>query len=74
VRNNGLSVVRILTALFFIKTDDIAAVLDPDFLDFERGRILGIAALRNTLQPLLAAAQAPRRLTSFWRRILTPMM
>src|SRR5258705_12169634 len=32
VRDNGLSVVRILPALFFIKTDDIAAVLDPDFL------------------------------------------
>jgi hypothetical protein len=24
-----------LRALFFIKTDDIAAVLDPDFLDLE---------------------------------------
>jgi hypothetical protein len=44
VRDNSLSVVRILPALFFIKTDDIAGVLDPDFLDFEQGRILGIAA------------------------------
>src|SRR4029077_7027103 len=49
VHDNSLSVVRILPALFFIKTDDIAAVLDPDFLDFERGRILGMAALRNNL-------------------------
>src|SRR6195256_1852427 len=54
VHDNSLSVVRILPALFFIKTDDIAAVLDPDFLDFERGRILRIDALRNNLQPLLA--------------------
>jgi hypothetical protein len=37
-RDNGLSVVRSLMAFFFIKTDDIAAVLDPDFLDFERVR------------------------------------
>ena len=57
MRDNGLSVVHILTALFFIKTDDIAAVLDPDFLDFERCRILGIVALRNNLQPLLAAPE-----------------
>jgi len=57
VHDNSLSVVRILAALFFIKTDDIATVLDPDFLDFERGRILGIAALRNNLKPLLAAPE-----------------
>jgi hypothetical protein len=35
----------------------IAAVLDPDFLDLEWCRILGIAALRNNLKPLLAAPE-----------------
>src|SRR5580693_3992641 len=57
MRDNGLSVVRILAAFFFIETDDIAAVLDPDFLDFERSRILGIRALRNTFLPLLSAPE-----------------
>ena len=36
VRDNGLPVVRILTALFFIKTKDIATIFYPDFLDFKR--------------------------------------
>src|SRR6266446_16387 len=57
MRNDRLPIVRILTALFFIKTDYIAAVLYPDFLDFERCWILGFAALRNTLEPRLSAAE-----------------
>jgi hypothetical protein len=36
VRDNGLPVVRILTALFFIKTKDIATIFYPDFVDFKR--------------------------------------
>jgi hypothetical protein len=49
--------VRILTALFFIETDDIATVLYSNFFDFERGWILGFAALWNTLKPVCTAAE-----------------
>jgi hypothetical protein len=45
VRDNGLPVVRILTALFFIKTNDIATIFYSDFLDFKRCWIFGVAAL-----------------------------
>src|SRR6202047_5123989 len=57
VRDNGLPVVRILTALFFIKTNDIATIVYPDFLYFKRGWILGVAALRNALNPWIFAAE-----------------
>jgi hypothetical protein len=33
VRDGSLPIVRILPALFFIETDDIATILYPDFLD-----------------------------------------
>jgi hypothetical protein len=42
-RDYSLSVVGILPTRFFLEADDLAAVLDPDFLDFEGGRILGIS-------------------------------
>src|SRR6201987_3739944 len=48
---------RILTALFFIETDYIATLSDPDLLDFERSWILGIAALWHTLKPSGTAAE-----------------
>jgi hypothetical protein len=57
VRDYCLPVVRILTALFFIKTNDIATIFYPDFLDFKRGWIFGFAALRNTLKPWIFAAE-----------------
>src|SRR5215471_14385740 len=63
MRDDRLAIVRILTALFFIETDDIATVLYPNFLDFEWCRILGFAALRNTLKPACTAAE--HRQTNF---------
>src|SRR6201981_1563586 len=48
---------RIFTALLFIKADYVTTLFNPDFLDFERGRILCIAALRNTFKPACAAAK-----------------
>src|SRR5215472_9522814 len=63
MRDDRLAIVRILTALFFIETDDIATVLYPHFLNFERCWILGFAAFRNTLKPTCTAAQ--HRQTNF---------
>src|SRR6202162_2715770 len=57
VRDNGLPVVRILTALFFIKTNDIATIFYSEFLDFKRCWIFGVAALRNALKPWIFAAE-----------------
>ena len=71
--NDRLPIVRILTALFFIETDDIATIFYPNFLNFERCWILGFAAPRNTLKLACSAAEHDR-LTSFWRRIRTPTM
>src|SRR6201982_1637451 len=48
---------RIFTALLFIKADYVTTLFNPDFLDFERGWILCIAALRNTFKPSCAAAK-----------------
>src|SRR6201993_1204111 len=47
----------IFTPLFFIKTDYVTTLFDPNFLDFERGWILCIAALRNTFKPACTAAK-----------------
>src|SRR5438552_18850356 len=48
---------RILTALFFIETDYITTLFDPDLLDFERSWILGVATLWHTLEPSGTAAK-----------------
>src|ERR1700757_1844682 len=48
---------RIFTALLFIKADYVTTLFDPDFLDFKRGWILRIAALRNTFKPSCTAAK-----------------
>src|SRR5271157_1042843 len=52
-----LPIMRIFTALFFIETDYIATLLNPYFLDFERGWILCIVALWNTFKPSCTAAK-----------------
>src|SRR6202022_788599 len=52
--NDRLPIVCILTALFFIETDDIATVLYPNFLDFEWRRILCFA-LSHTVDDLQVA-------------------
>src|SRR5215468_6160117 len=57
MRNDRLPIVRILAALFFIKTDYVTTLFDPNLLDLERGRILCIGALRNTFKP---ACMAPK--------------
>src|SRR5271165_536203 len=57
MRDNCFPVVRILTALFFIKTNDIATIVYPDFLDFKRRWIFGVATLRNALQPWIIATE-----------------
>src|ERR1700736_46031 len=57
VRDNCFPVVPILTALFFIKTNDIATIVYPHFLDFKRCWIFGVAALRNALKPWIFAAE-----------------
>src|SRR5262249_13617312 len=48
-------IVRILAALFFIKTDYVTTPFYPNLLDLERGRILCIAALWNTFKPACTA-------------------
>src|SRR6516165_12569239 len=55
--DDRLPIVCIFTALFFIKADYVTTLFNPDFLDFERGWILCIAALRNTFKPSRAAAK-----------------
>src|SRR6266404_7019888 len=55
--DDSLPIVRIFTALFFIETDYIATLLNPYFLDFERGWILCIAALWYTFKPSCTAAK-----------------
>src|SRR5690348_14206514 len=57
MRDDRLPIVCIFTALFLIETDYVTTLLNPYFLDFERGWILGMAALRNTLKPSYAAAK-----------------
>src|SRR3974390_1008043 len=57
MRDDCLPIVRILTALFFVETDDVTTLLYPYFLDFERGWILCMAALWNTFKPLCTAAK-----------------
>src|SRR6266478_6995639 len=57
MHDDSLPIMRILTALFFIKTDYVTALFDPNFLDFERSWILCIAALWNTLKPACTAAK-----------------
>src|SRR5258708_24869916 len=57
MRDDRLPIMRIFTALFFIETDYVTTLLNPYFLDFERGRILCIAALWNTFKPACAAAK-----------------
>src|SRR5262249_6999432 len=55
--DDRLPIMGIFTALFFIKTDYITTLLNPHFLDFERGWILCIAALWNTFKPGCSAAK-----------------
>src|SRR6266478_5879414 len=55
--DDRLPITRIFTALFFIETDYVTTLLNPYFLDFERGRILCIAALWNTFKPSCTAAK-----------------
>src|ERR1700746_4040964 len=57
MRDDRLPIVCIFTALFFIETDYVTTLLNPSFLDFERGRILCIAALWNTFKPACTAAK-----------------
>src|SRR6516225_1304291 len=57
MRNDRLPIMCIFTALFFIKTDYVTTLFDPNFLDFERSRILCVAALRNTFKPACSAAK-----------------
>src|SRR6476659_11037167 len=57
MRDDRLPIMRIFTALFFIETDYVTTLLNPYFLDFERGRILCIAALWNTFKPACTAAK-----------------
>jgi hypothetical protein len=42
MRDDRLPIVCIFAALFFIKTDYVTALFDPNLLDFERGWILCI--------------------------------
>jgi hypothetical protein len=49
--------VRIFTAFFVIETDYVTTLLNPYFLDFERGWILCMAALWNTFKPACTAAK-----------------
>ena len=57
MRDDRLPIVRIFTALFLIKTDDVTTLFDPNLLDFKRGWILCIAAFRNTFKPACTAAK-----------------
>src|SRR4029077_9207663 len=57
MRNDRLPIMRIFTALFFIETDYVTTLFDPNLFDFERGWILRIAALWNTLKPSCTAAK-----------------
>src|SRR5215471_8646901 len=57
MRNDRLPIMRILAALFFIKTDYVMTLFDPNFFDFEWGWILCIAALWNTFKPACTAAK-----------------
>src|SRR6516162_5626600 len=52
-----LPIMGIFTALFFIETDYVTTLFNPYFLDFERSRILCIAALWNTFKPACTAAK-----------------
>src|SRR3974377_1175584 len=57
MRDDRLPIMRIFTALFFIETDYVTTLLNPYFLDFERGWILCSAALWNTFKPSCMAAK-----------------
>src|SRR6516165_6714849 len=57
MRDDRLPIMRIFTALFFIETDYVTTLLNPYFLNFERGWILCIAALWNTFKPACTAAK-----------------
>src|ERR1700746_316732 len=57
MRDDHLPIMRIFTALFFIKTDYITPLFDPHLLNFKRSWILGIAALWNTFKPACTAAK-----------------
>src|SRR6516165_8813424 len=57
MRDDRLPIMRIFTAFFFIETDYVATLLNPYFLDFERGWILCMAALWNTFKPWCTAAK-----------------
>src|SRR6516162_1974815 len=57
MRDDCLPIVRLFTAVFFIKTDHLTTLFNPDLLDLERGRILCIATLWNTLKAACTAAK-----------------
>src|SRR6516225_131151 len=57
MREDRLPIMCIFTAFFFIETDYVTTLLNPYFLDFERGWILCIAALWNTFKPPCPAAK-----------------
>src|SRR6516225_7687203 len=55
--DDRLPIMRIFTALFFIKTDYVTTLLNPYFLDFEWGWILCMAALWDAFKPSCPAAK-----------------
>src|SRR5215510_5868251 len=57
MRDDRLPIICIFPALFFIKTDYVTTLFDPNFLDFEWRWILCVAALWNTFKPACAAAK-----------------
>src|ERR1700757_1021178 len=57
MRDDRLPIVCIFAALFFIKTDYVTTLLNPNLLDLERGWILCIVALWNTFEPARTAAK-----------------
>src|SRR6516162_7909927 len=57
MRDDRLPIMGVFTALFFIETDYVTTLLNPYFLDFERGWILCMAALWNTFKPACTAAK-----------------
>src|SRR6516164_10072340 len=55
MRNDRLSIMGILAALFFIETDYITTLFNPNLLDLEWGWVLCIDALWNALKPACTA-------------------
>jgi hypothetical protein len=47
----------VFTALFLIEAYHVAAILHPDFLDFERRRVFRLLTLGHALKPRATVAQ-----------------